>query len=162
MKMKSLPLKMGIIRYLKLINSVQMQFDIRLKFHCVSCIHRHKLRTKQRQPRLLRPEISPLLFVEQNTHTAVQECVTKAGLLVLDGVWYSAVTRSQCSPQQWDKWSRRAAAQAPPRARQEVARRRTQNTVGNEPEALTFSLLDSKPTWPTGALGSAECMFLLR
>lgn len=70
-------------------------------------------------PRLLRPEISLCcsalsVFVKQHTHSAVQECLTKASLLLLDGVWYSAGTRSQCSPQQWDKWSRGAAAQAPP------------------------------------------------
>lgn len=33
---------------------------------------------------------------------------------VLDEVWYSVGTRSECSPQRWEKWSRSAAAQAPP------------------------------------------------
>lgn len=32
----------------------------------------------------------------------------------LDGVWYSVGTRSECSPQRWEKWSRSTAAQAPP------------------------------------------------
>lgn len=94
----------------------------------------------------------------------MQECVTEAGLLVLDGVWYSAGTRSQCSPQQWDKWSRRAAAAAvevplaPPQPVQEVARHRTHNIVGNEPEAVTFPLLDSKtPPGRAEPLPSAQC-----
>lgn len=101
-----------------------------------------------------------LLIVEQNTHTAVQECVTEAGLLVLDGVWYSAGTRSQCSPQQWDKWSRRAAAVAlaPPQPVQEVARHRTHHSVGNEPEAVTFPLLGSKaPPGRAAPPPSAQC-----
>lgn len=54
-------------------------------------------------------------FVRQNTHRATQECLAKAGRLLSDRVWYSAGTRSQCSPQQWDKWSRGAAAQTPPK-----------------------------------------------
>lgn len=88
-----------------------------------------------------------LLIVEQNTRTAVQECVTEAGLLVLDGVWYSAGTRSQCSPQQWDKWSRRAAVEvalAPPRPVPDMARHRTYSAAGNERDAVTFRLPDSK------------------
>lgn len=95
----------------------------------------------------------------------MQECVTEAGLLVLDGVWYSAGTRSQCSPQQWDKWSRGAAAAAaveaplaPPQPVQEVARHRTHNTVCNEPEAVTFPLLDSKtPPGRAEPLPSTQC-----
>lgn len=65
----------------------------------------------------------------------------------MDGVRYSARTRSQCSPQEWDEWSRGAGSSTGSSlARQEAAQ---QNTVVNEPEALTLPLLESKPTCPT-------------
>ena len=44
-------------------------------------------------------------FERKDTHRAAQECLTKTGLLLLDGHWYSAGTRSQCSPQQRDEGS---------------------------------------------------------
>lgn len=83
-----------------------------------------RLHRVTRSRRLLRPEICPPLgaaaasrvsFVRQDARGAAQECLTKAQVLCSrTGFRYSAGTRSQCSPQQWDKWSRGVAAQAPP------------------------------------------------
>lgn len=60
----------------------------------------------------------------------------------LDRVWYSARTRSQCSPQQWRSGAGERAGRERP----------SQNIVANEPEALTFLLLHSERTWLTVSL----------
>lgn len=69
----------------------------------------------------------------------------------MDGSWYSDGTRSVFPPNSGRSGAGEQQSRAPPLGWQE-------HTVGDEPEALTFTPLDSMSTWLTTDLRWGLCV----